>query len=182
MADKDSDVLESILPFAVILGGLYLLQHHFQSELTFAIPSVMQVIAILLLLGIICLYSLVTNLSRADRESKAYGNWITGQLELIERRFLATCIRTGVPLSISSSSELTKLRERTRSLSPTNHGGQLGMDANDEIESAIGLLETLVFHPRDSCGIVEWIGEVNDLCLELAESIECRERLLVVHP
>lgn len=182
MENKEFTFSESVVPFAVAISGLWFLGYALRGEFAFATPPIAATTSLLLLLGIFALYSHVTNLSRSDRESKDFGNFISNQLEVVERRFLATCHRAGVSYSVSSPCEISKLRERTRSLAPGQYRGPIDSEIDDEIEYKLGQLEALVFQPRDACGIGNWIHDVNEQCLELAESIERRERLLVVHP
>lgn len=182
MGIKDLTFWEPIVLFAISICELWFLGYAPDGEFAFATPSIAATVSFLLLLGIFAFYSVVTSLNRSDRESKVFGNYLSHQLEVVERRFLSTCHRSGVNYSISSPCEITKLRERMRSLSPCQSWGTMDSEIDVEIEYKLGQFEALVFQQRDAIGIVIWIDDVNELCLELVECIELRERLLVVHP
>ena len=182
MENNEVSFSEPVVLFAVAICGLWFVGYALRGEFTFATPSIAATTSLLLLLGGFAFYSHIKNLSRSDRESKDIGNFISNQLEVVERRFLSNCHRVGLSYSASSPCDISKLRERTRSLASSQYRDAFDSEIDEEIEFKLGQLEALVSQTLDSCGIGTWIHDVKELCLELAEAIELRERLLVVHP
>lgn len=149
MENNDVSFSEYVVLFALAICGIWFVGQAPFAEFAYTKPPIASTTSLLLLLfGIYVIYTHCNASNRSDRESKHFSSFIFNQLEVVERRFLANCHRAGLCYSASSPCDISKLRESSRNLAPSQYPESVDSEIDDAIEFQLGQLQALVSRPH----------------------------------